>query len=57
MDNLIKKPPKNLTLSDAFRKVTEDIIFIQNENIRLQEINNQLKQAIAALNKEPTNSL
>tara|TARA_R110001592_G_scaffold105343_2_gene296152 strand:- start:504 stop:677 length:174 start_codon:yes stop_codon:yes gene_type:complete len=57
MDNLIKKPQNNLTLSEAFLKVREDIIFIQNENMRLLESNNQLKQAIAALNKEPTNSL
>lgn len=35
----------------------ESFIYIRNENLRLQEENNQLKQAIAALNKETTNSL
>lgn len=53
----MSSPEKGLTLENAFRRLKEDIIFIQNENMKLQEINNQLKQAISALNKEPTNSL
>jgi regulator of replication initiation timing len=44
-------------LSDILLAIKEDFTYIKNENLRLQEENNQLKQAIAALNKEPTNSL
>ena len=51
-DNLNETP-----LSDIIMDVRENFIYLRNENLRLQEENNQLKQAIAALNKEPTNSL
>jgi len=44
-------------LSDILLAIKEDFAYIKNENLLLQEENNQLKQAIAALNKEPTNSL
>jgi hypothetical protein len=39
------------------RKLNEDLTYFRGENLRLLEQINQLKQAIAALNKEPTNSL
>jgi len=45
------------SLTDIIIDLKEDFIYLRNENLRLQEENNQLKQAIAALNKEPTNSL
>lgn len=48
---------KDLTLEEALHLLREDLIYSDNENLRLQEENNQLKQAIAALNKEPSNSL
>ena len=39
------------------RELNEDLTYFRGENLRLLEQINQLKQAIAALNKEPTNSL
>jgi hypothetical protein len=45
------------SLTDIILDLKEDFIYLGSENIRLQEENNQLKQAIAALNGEPTNSL
>ena len=44
-------------LIDILLATKEDFAYIKNENLLLQEEINQLKQAIAALNKEPTNSL
>ena len=51
-DNL-NEPP----LADIIMDVRENFIYLRNENLRLQEENNQLKQAIAALKDEATNSL
>jgi hypothetical protein len=51
------KKETELTLIEVLHQIKEDFIYIKNENLRLQEENNQLKQAIAALNKETTNSL
>ena len=45
------------SLSDIIMDVRENFIYQRNENLRLQEENNQLKQAIAALKDEATNSL
>jgi hypothetical protein len=45
------------SLTDIILDLKEDFIYLRNENLRLQEENNQLKQAIAALNGDPTNSL
>ena len=45
------------SLADIILDLKEDFIYLRNENLRLQEENNQLKQAVAALNGEPTNSL
>ena len=44
------------SLTDIILDLKEDFIYLRNENLR-QEENNQLKQAIAALNGQPTNSL
>ena len=51
-DNLDEPP-----LADIIMDVRENFIYLRNENLRLQEENNQLKQAIAALQGEPTNPL
>ena len=51
-DNLNETP-----LSDIIMDVRENFIYLRNENLRLQEENNQLKQAIAAIKDEATNSL
>ena len=45
------------SLTDIILDLKDDFIYLRSENLRLQEENNQLKQAIAALNGEPTNSL
>ena len=45
------------SLTDIILALKDDFIYLRSENLRLQEENNQLKQAIAALNSEPTNSL
>jgi hypothetical protein len=45
------------SLSSILRELNEDLTYFRGENLRLLEQINQLKQAIAALNKEPTNSL
>lgn len=45
------------SLSDIIMDVRENFIYLRNENLRLQEENNQLKQAIAAIKDEATNSL
>ncbi len=45
------------SLTDIILDLKEDFIYLRNENLRLQEENNQLKQAIAALNGGTTNSL
>ena len=44
-------------LETELTDLKDDFIYLRNENLRLKEENNQLKQGIAALNKEPTNSL
>ena len=51
-DNLDEPP-----LADIIMDVRENFIYLRNENLRLQEENNQLKQAIAAIKGEATNSL
>ena len=51
-DNL-NEPP----LADIIMDVRENFIYLRNENLRLQEENNQLKPAIAAIKDEATNSL
>ena len=51
-DNLNETP-----LAEIIMDVRENFIYLRNENLRLQEENNQLKQAIAALQGEPTNPL
>jgi len=48
---------KDLTLIKVLHQIKEDFIYIKNENLRLQEENNQLKQAIGAINKETINPL
>ena len=44
-------------LTSIILELRDDFIYLRSENLRLQEENNQLKQAIAALNGDPTNSL
>ena len=51
-DNLDEPP-----LAEIIMDVRENFIYLRNENLRLQEENNQLKQAIAAIKDEATNSL
>jgi len=58
--NIMKEPSedrKDLTLIKVLHQIKEDFIYIKNENLRLQEENNQLKQAIGAINKETINPL
>ena len=45
------------SLTDIILDLKDDFIYLRSENLRLQEENNHLKHAIAALNGEPTNSL